>query len=70
MTSMVRVDGLRWDEDTEEHIALHGLDIADVYEAIDNQLQSRQNRDRLLLFCQTEGGRYLTIILARDADHI
>ena len=59
-------DGLHWDEEAEDHISLHQVTIDEVEEAVANNLHLRRSGRYFKLIGQTEGGRYLTVILDRE----
>ena len=60
---MIRIDGLAWDERSEEHIAVHGVAFYEVEQAVMNRLYARRSGPYLLVIGQTDSGRYLTVIL-------
>ena len=60
---MIRIDGLAWDERSEEHIAVHGVTFDEVEQAVMNLLYARRSGPYQLVIGQTESGRYLTVIL-------
>jgi len=60
---MIYIERLDWDEDTEEHIARHGVTIDEVEEAVNNILFVKRSRVYLLVLAQTESARYLAVIL-------
>ena len=63
--SMLQIEELVWDEQAEGHIARHGVSMWEVEEAVQNGLHARRSRQYLMLLCQTNAGRYLTLILDR-----
>ena len=60
---MIYIKTLDWDEDTEEHIARHGVTIDEVEEAVNNIQFAKRSRKYLLVLAQTESGRHLAVIL-------
>jgi uncharacterized DUF497 family protein len=60
---MIYIKALDWDEDTEEHIARHGVTIDEVEEAINSILYAKRSRKYLLTLAQTESGRHLAVVL-------
>ena len=80
---MVRALRLRWDGWNEDHVARHGVDREEVEEVARNAPHVTRARGRTYrVIGQTDGGRYLTLIVAprpdgsfyvvtaRDADEI
>src|SRR2546423_4441400 len=62
---------LEWDEETEHHLARHGVSIADAWEIIANRHITRGNpeeEDRITLTGETNAGRLLTFSLVATAD--
>ena len=68
--SVLRIDGLSWDEDGEEHIRQHGVKFEEVEEAARNISYARRSRGYLQAIGQTDGGRYLLLILDDEGDGI
>ncbi len=78
---MLYITGLTWEDETIDHIARHGVTLEEVFQATGNQLGATRSRGYMLLYGQTDGGRYLTIVLddegggdwfvvtARDSDN-
>jgi len=64
----MRIEGLSWDERAEEHISRHGISIEEVEESIQNIGYARKSRGYLVALCQTEAGRYLTLVLDDEGD--
>ena len=60
---MIRIDGLAWDERSEEHIAIHGVTFDEVEQVVTNRLHVRRSGPYQLVIGQTNSGRYLTVIL-------
>jgi uncharacterized DUF497 family protein len=65
---MVRIEGLSWDEDTEDHIARHNVRVEEVLEVVHSFRHARRHRGYLLLLGQTEAGRYLTVVLDDEGE--
>ena len=65
---MIRIDGLAWDERSEEHIAVHGVAFYEVEQAVMNLLHVRRSGPYQLVIGQTDSGRYLTVILDYEGD--
>ncbi len=66
---MVRIDGLSWDQDAEDHIAHHNVTVDEVEEAVTNIRYAKVIKRRLCVIGQTEAGRYLTVFLDDDGDN-
>ena len=63
--SLVRIYELIVEPGREEHIAQHGVSVAEVEEVVfGTPLVNRVRERRYGLIGQTEAGRYLTVILA------
>jgi len=64
---MVRVIDLEWDEDNEEHVARHGVQPDEVENVCFGRHWAIRSsgRNKLALFGQTAGGRYLLVIVER-----
>ncbi len=60
---MIRIDGLAWDEDAEEHIGRHNVTVQEVEDAVQNIRYAKRSREHLLLIGQTDEGRYLVVVL-------
>ncbi|MBI5149164.1 MAG: BrnT family toxin [Candidatus Omnitrophica bacterium] len=60
----MRINNIKWDDDTILHIARHGVEAEEVEEVCFGShpliLKSRQNR--YYAFGQTRGGRYMAVI--------
>ena len=67
---MVHIEGLRWDEEAEDHIARHGVVFWEVEEAVANIRYAKRSRGYLQVIGQTDAGRYLTVILDEEDDGI
>ena len=67
---MVHIEGLRWDEEAEDHIARHGVVFWEVEEAVANIRYAKRSRGYLQVIGQTDAGRYLTVILDEEDDRI
>lgn len=67
---MVRIEGLSWDEENEEHIAEHSVKLEEVYQAVQDIRYCRRHRGYLLVLGVTESGRYLTVILDDEGEGI
>lgn len=69
---MLRIEGLIWDEEAEEHIGQHHISIDEVEEAVKNGAEDRRylkrHRGYLVMISQTDGGRYLTVVLDEEGD--
>jgi len=65
---LVQIEGLSWDEWSEEHIAGHGVRFEEVEEAVQNILYNRRSGEYQLVIGQTASGRYLTIVLDDEGD--
>ena len=61
----MRIDRLSWDEYRVEHIAGHGIEPDEVWEACNDALHlaHREGRNRYRLYGQTADGRYLFVVL-------
>ncbi len=58
------VDFLFVPEEREDHIARHGVSVAEVYDVVyGNSTQRRSRYGRYRLIGQTGGGRYLVVIV-------
>ena len=66
--NLIRIEGLSWDERSEEHIATHGIRFEDVEEAVQRILYHRRSGEYLLVIGQDASGRHLTIVLDDDGD--
>ncbi len=64
----MRIDRLLWNDYRIEHIADHGVDPEEVWEACHDpyHIAHRKGRKRYLLYGQTETGRYLFVVLERS----
>jgi uncharacterized DUF497 family protein len=64
---MVRFVDLAWDEINEAHIARHGVIREEVEEVVRNAPYITKSRNKTYrVIGQTDGGRYLTVIVARE----
>ncbi len=62
----MEISWLEWDEDTEEHLARHGVAIEEVYEVCEGRHKiKRVKYGRYGVLGQTESGRYLAAILEK-----
>lgn len=61
----MRIDQLIWDDYRVEHVALHDVDPEEVWQICQDPLHvaRREGRNRYLIFGQTDGGRYLFVVL-------
>ena len=61
----MHIDQLIWDDYRVEHMALHDVDPEEVWQVCQDPLHSarREERNRYLIFGQTDGGRYLFVVL-------
>jgi len=69
---MLRLVGLEWDDDNEEHIARHGIvrkEVEDVCFGRHWAIRAR-GKNRMSVFGQTAGGRYVLAIVERVAHGI
>ena len=56
-----------WSDQTEDHIARHGVTLEEALHATDDYLDLiRVRANRYSLIGRTRSGRYLTVILERD----
>jgi uncharacterized DUF497 family protein len=63
---VVRVDEVDWSDESIEHIARHGVRPGEVEEVVFGAPFVTRGRERTYRFVgQTEGGRFLTVIMAR-----
>ena len=46
---MVRMEGLSWDEENEDHIAKHGVRLEEVYQVVQDIRYCRRQRGYLLV---------------------
>jgi len=69
---MVYVEDVIWDENNLEHVAHHGVKPTEVEEVLwdDPWFEKRRGRQRYQVFGQTDGGRYLMVVLAREYSSI
>ena len=58
---MIRIDGLSWDERSEEHIAAHGVTFEEVEQAVEELQYARRSGEYLLIIGQSASGRFLTV---------
>ena len=65
---MPRIEGLSWNESTEDEIAAHGVTLDEVWEAVQNRRHTRKNRGYLLVLGQTDAGRYLLVVFDDEGD--
>ncbi len=64
---MARRFDLIWDERNDDHIARHGVEPSEVEEVAQNTpFVTRGRRGTYRLIGQTDAGRLLTVIVARD----
>ena len=63
---MLRIRGLIWDDWNERHIWLHGVEVWEVEEAVENIRYAKRSGDYLMVLAQTYAGRYLTIIIDHE----
>jgi len=63
----MRVESLEWDDYRVEHIARHNVDADEVWEVCRDPLHlaHREGTDRYRVYGQTEGGRYLFVVIER-----
>jgi uncharacterized DUF497 family protein len=68
----VYIRDLIWTEDNVEHIARHGVEPYEVEEAIwdDPHVRRGPGRSRYRVYGQTDGGRYLFVVLDREYDEV
>lgn len=66
----MRIDRLLWDDYRVEHIARHGVDPEEVWEACEDpfHLAQREGNQRYRLYGQTADGRYLFVVLESVTD--
>lgn len=64
----MRIRNLIWDEVNLEHIAEHNVEQYEVEEAVwgDAWFERRRGKQRYHVYSQTNGGRYLFIVLDRE----
>lgn len=69
-TTLPIVREIRWTEQSEDHIARHGVAPGDVEEVVLSRprLAARGREDTTLIFGATNAGRYLVVILADSED--
>lgn len=65
---MVRIEGLAWDEEAEEHIRRHHVTMDEVEEAVQNVGYAQKSRGYLMILGKTGAGRYLTAVLDDQGD--
>jgi uncharacterized DUF497 family protein len=69
---MADIYWLEADEETEDHLAEHGIRLADVWEVIYNRYIETHNpqegEERVLVIGETNGGRIVTVSLAPTRD--
>ena len=65
---MVRIVGLTWDQEAEDHIARHSVDPDEVEEAVQNVRYAKRSNSYLLVLGQAESGRYLAVVLDYEGD--
>jgi uncharacterized DUF497 family protein len=68
----MRITRLEWDDYRVEHIALHDVEPYEVWEVCQDPLHAthREGRNRYRLYGQTEGGRYLFVVLEQIAGSV
>ena len=62
----MNISDLEWDDENVEHIALHNVtpkEVEDVCYGL--HISGRESRQRYILCGQTEGGRYLNVVIER-----
>jgi uncharacterized protein len=60
---------IHWTDDSETHIARHGVTPEEVEQSTHRPFYTMPGRDgTTLLFGQTDAGRYLLVVLARSGD--
>ncbi len=61
---------IRWTSESEAHIARHGVTPEEVEQAVNGRprYEARGREDSTLLFCATENGRSLLVVLAEALD--
>jgi hypothetical protein len=50
---MVRIEGLSWDEDCENHIGYHGIRLEEVEESVPSIQYARRSREHLQVLGRT-----------------
>lgn len=56
-----------WNDQTEDHIARHGVTLEEALQAVNDYLElKRAKGNRYSLIGRARSGRYLTVILERD----
>jgi uncharacterized DUF497 family protein len=67
----MRISSLQWNDDDMEHIALHGINPAEIEDVCFNQHISIRGRfGRYILYGQSSAGRYIKLILEKLYDHV
>ncbi len=64
---------LEFDEANEEHLARHGIRTREVRQILENRFLTRRNPkspDGILVLGRTNGGRYLTVVMAPTSDPV
>ena len=64
------IEGLSWDERSEDHIAGHGVTFEEVEQAVQDILYNRRSGEYQLIVGLTASGRYLTVVLDDEGDGI
>jgi len=67
----MKIISLEWNDDNIEHVALHGINSAEVEDVCFNSHIAVKGRfGRYILYGQSSAGRFIKLILAKLYDHI
>jgi uncharacterized DUF497 family protein len=67
---MIRIDGLSWNERSEEHAALHSVTFEEIEQVTKNYGYARRSGEYMLVVGQTDAGRYLVAVLDYEGEGI